>query len=454
MSSTATRPEVLSSAVNVESSREASKKKSAETLEKRSAADLVPPLKVKKKHKSAATLPKYASGLAPVYGLLLMSYDKWKRSVAAQLYKLADRETREAEKESTPLKRDKRRKKAESLRDKARSYLCCGSLVMVRECGACGEGRCGTGIVKSAGHPCQLRVCMWCERRRAQERVKELRQAIDKVEKVSKYIWIFGTIQMAYDPAKQNEVSVEGLRERLEAMQRVIRYGWDPERELAKEGKQSKRGEKKKAGMKRSGTAMFAKIELSGTGFVHAHFLYYGPFENKEWLENLLREADPRIGHTGLEIVNQSTRSARKKKTKSLAGAVLEVAKYCMKVPSGMSERWLAGGEREVMHPELAANWEVATSGVRLSEKYGALRQKKEEVVAEPEDEDPQLPEGKEQQLEKDESEVCSSCGVQGEWKWATRKLKEWVVECHGKGKSALVGSRWVDTGNRDGPAP
>lgn len=447
--SLATRPEVLASEANVGSSNKASKKRSAETPGKRSPEVLDPPFKEKKKHKSAPTLPKYASGLAPIYSLLLMTYEKWKRSVAAYLYKLADKETREAEKESTPLKRDKRRKKADGLRERARAYLCCGSLVMVRECGVCGTGRSGTGVVKSAGHPCQLRVCMWCERRRALERVKELRKAIEKVNKVKNYIWIFGTIQMAYDPAKQSEVSAEGLRERLEAIQKVIRYGWNPEQELAKEGKQSKRGEKKKAGMKRPGTAMFAKVELSGTGFVHAHFLYYGPFENKAWLENLLREADPRIGHTRLEIVNQKTKSARKKKTKSLAGAVLEVAKYCMKVPSGMSERWLAGGEREVMHPELAANWEVATGGVRLSEKYGALRQKKEKE-SELGDEDLPLPEGKEQQLEKDENEVCSSCGVQGEWKWATRKLKEWVGECHGKGESALVGSRW----KASGPAP
>jgi hypothetical protein len=375
-----------------------------------------------------------------------MSYEKWKRSVAAHLHKLADKETRQADQESTPLKRDKRRKKAESLRDRARAYLCCGSLVMVRECGACGEGRSGTGVVKSVGHPCQLRVCMWCERRRALERVKELKEAIEKVEKVEKYLWIFGTIQLAYDPAKQNEVSAEGLRERLEAIQKVIRYGWDPERELAKEGKQSKRGEKKKAGMKRSGSAMFAKVEMSGTGFVHAHFLYYGPFENKAWLENLLREADPRVGHVNLQVVNQSTRSARKKKMKSLAGAIMEVAKYCVKVPSGMSERWLAGDQREVMHPELAANWEVATIGVRLSERYGALRQKKEDEKKE-EEETPE--EDKETTLEKDAEEACVGCGVVGEWQWGMRKLSEWVRECHGGGRAALAGSRWQPEENK-----
>jgi hypothetical protein len=293
---------------------------------------------------------------------------------------------------------------------------------------------------------------MWCERRRALERVKELKEAIEKVEKVDKYIWIFGTIQLAYDPAKQNEVSAEGLRERLEAIQKVIRYGWEPERELAKEGKQSKRGEKKKTGMKRSGAAMFAKVEMSGTGFVHAHFLYYGPFENKAWLENLLREADPRVGHVNLQVVNQSTKSARKKKMKSLAGAIMEVAKYCVKVPSGMSERWLAGDPREVMHPELAANWEVATIGARLSERYGALRQKKEEME---ETETPE--ENKEIILEKDAEEVCACCGVVGEWQWGTRKLVEWIKDCHVGGRSALAGSRWKKgskRSNSSGPSP
>lgn len=359
-----------------------------------------------------------------------MSWEPWKRAIAAQLIKIACGLER-----NNPT--DKIKKTAKSLRDRAAALMCCGALVMYRQCEACGEGRPGSGVVTSAGKPCDLRVCSWCAARRSREMVAELEALLADIEDVKGYRWRFITLQMAYDSADPWAVSVEGLRTRAETMKRIIRFVWEPERVLQEQGNKRERGAPKRRGLKQVGVGMLAKIELSGRGFVHGHVLYYGPFVEKSWFEKLMKEGDPSAGHCWIEDVEKNERGKRNEKVKSLKGAILEVAKYCVKLPSGKNEAWVGGENRWVMSPELVANWEAATIGLRLVERYGVLRGKNVEKEVE------EHAASEESVHEKDCDKVCVRCGVVGEWRNAMKRTGEWVRECHVKGLSAFAGSRW-----------
>jgi hypothetical protein len=174
---------------------------------------------------------------------------------------------------------------------------------------------------------------------------------------------------------------------------------------------------------------MRMKIEMAGTGNVHGHVLHYGSFAPKEKLEVVIRQVGGlprgvRHGFTWIELA--------KTDEKALAA---EASKYVTKSSSPQCEDWLAGEEREVMHPTLAARWELATMGRTLSRTYGALRG----VAAEEEE--------KEDERQREEKAACPDhcehCGVIGEMAIVTVETEPTIAAMHANGMRALAGSRW-----------
>lgn len=368
---------------------------------------------------------------AAIYPLAQISFWAWKEAFVQQLLAVAAAWEREAKEARSLNAKGRLRKAAQSLRRRAVAFRECGTLCSVRECDVCGEARPGSGVVSPGAEPCQMRMCGWCARRRSRELVAELVARIQAIRPREKWGWKFLTVQAAYDPTDAGDVSVEGLLSRVQGLKQALRFAWDPDRVYRERGVSRPRGEKGFLGWRlgQKGAGLFVALELAGTGFVHAHLLYFGPYIAKSWLEEALKEGDARCGHTWIAEVREGEEK----------DAVVEVAKYCAKLVSFLDEDWLRGEERKVLNPELAANYEAAVMGVHLAERYGCLRGPYEPVEVEEAQADLH-------QVEREEFDhdiECPSCRAKGKWRWGTRELSAWVAECHAKGEAALYGSGW-----------
>jgi hypothetical protein len=109
------------------------------------------------------------------------------------------------------------------------------------------------------------------------------------------------------------------------------------------------------------------------------------------------------------------------------AAAVGRVAKYMMKGTSTYGvqlDEGLEAGEEPgwTMSPVLAARWESAIVGVKLSDKYGSFRgvKLKEDYKYEPPD---------------DKEVVCEKCKTMGQWETTYVNARNWLIHCHEKGK-------------------
>lgn len=178
-------------------------------------------------------------------------------------------------------------------------------------------------------------------------------------------------------------------------------------------------------------SGLFRASAIAGTGNVHAHLVVYAPFIPKALFESIVRQVKdmPRGVKHGFTWIDLA-------KTDEEAIAA-EATKYVTKSCSPMSEDWLAGTPREVLHPTLAARWEIATMGRALSRTYGALRdaEPEEKEEAEPQEED----------AEQNECpDHCEHCGVIGEIQMVIAPTKETIRAMHAKGMRALKGSRWA----------
>lgn len=298
---------------------------------------------------------------------------------------------------------------------RAERSLLCGRVTKARACRACGSVREGSGVQThpEKGYPCNLRTCATCARRQAQKRrqeIKAITENPDALPRVQNYGWKMVTLTMQYDPTNENELTIEALRARVVTLQKAIKLAW-------------------KRGLKQRGSAMVVTIELSGVGNVHCHFLYYGPYINKDWLEITLKEVSPKMGHTDIRAISEESQNK----------AILEVAKYLGKSPSPLSERWIEGDEREVLHPRLAARWEVATMGVHLTINFGAFRNAAaRKGLTETEESDD------ERSQQEDAETECQDCGVVGEWHWVHQDTLAYVRAMHERGMRAFSGSRWA----------
>ena len=212
------------------------------------------------------------------------------------------------------------------------------------------------------------------------------------------------TITGIYDPSDPGSLCVEGIRDRIAGFKRIWSRIWN-------------------RSLKAKNAGAFTSIEIAGTGNVHMHVLYFGPWVDEGEVNELARQAWPRAGWVKIQAVD------------GFDGA-REVCKYSMKSPGGAAEGWLRGQPVEIIHPALAARWELAISGRRTQERYGAFR-----AVSKPVDdwEDPG-----------DQEVTCPHCGRVGEYHWRSMPADIWIRWLHGLGHKALRAGRAPPGGNND----
>jgi hypothetical protein len=312
--------------------------------------------------------------------------------------------------------------KRAAIKSKSVKMLSCISQIRGFVCGDCGtpaEGAAGlTGLTDA--ERCHARSCPRCARIKAAElrewggRLQDNIATMFKACKAEKtnYRTRFVTLTTAHNPTDAHDHTVEklaarvaGLRAAFSAIwrsevdrvlgfdvwcERVVprnlvrkyrkdrRLGVDPvtggERVLVKDPERVAENLHRAAFL-----GAWGFVELAGSGHVHLHVLYFGPWVNLHaepspfgvtepgWVE-IGQRAFPELGEiSDVRIAD--------------GNAVGELAKYPLKIPGGASVQWLAGEPLEnpdggpgLIHPVLAARWEIALHGQRVSEKYGSFR--------------------------------------------------------------------------------
>lgn len=318
-----------------------------------------------------------------------VGYRLWVKDVAACLRD----ETR-----GTPLE-DRVWKRATALE------LCVTGL-KIEVCAACGDPRPASGLMTSESHPCNSRVCPHCARRRSTSEAEWARKIVGQVERDRSRDYRFRHIVLTarYDKTNPEHLTVEALRERFLGLSRAWAFVW-------------------RKYLKRDGAGAWKSAECSGTGNVHIHVLYWGPFVNKAHLEQLAREGWPAAGHTWVSEVDGLE-------------TVPEVVKYTLKSPGGRAEHWFGGHSRWVVNPRLAARWELAILGSRVAERYGCFRK-----IPRPEDEEYE---------EIELLDVCP-CGC-SEWVVEYFGLAHGIRFCHQKHAIAFRANRIRKRESRAGP--
>jgi hypothetical protein len=283
----------------------------------------------------------------------------------------------------------------------------------------CGELVCaapipGSGRIDNTSRgikACNARTCTGCQRRKAQKLRAWLELAVPHVSEcqTTGYAWRFLTGTAQYDPADPECVSSAGLRKRAQGLKKAFKAAWNQ-------------------GLKRPGTAMFYSVEIAGTGNVHIHALYFGPFINQEWFNAVGRDAFPGFGYTWFEYLGADP-----------SERVAEVAKYCAKGTSIRHEDYLNDTAGQNLHPLLAARWELATFHERLQERYGSFRE-----VPKPDDEP-----AEEIAPPDDAATPCRSCGVIGPKIDGHVKTIHYIKFCHLLGEEAFPSGGWIHPSKR-----
>lgn len=296
----------------------------------------------------------------------------------------------------------------EKLEARAAAIESCGQVVAVRQCECCGESRPGSGTFREVKRTCGGRTCPYCSWVRATERVELLRYAAEEgMARVPGYEWQFITMNLQYDPDKGSEdMTPEGLRTRALMMAKVTRKLWA-------------------AGLRGEGTALLRCTEMSEYGLVHVHAIYYGPAVDKLWIE---AEAKKHTRGRGVLATVKRIKGGEK----GVATATRYAAKSVKNSAAGFDEDFLTGEKnRQLIHPQLAARWEVGAYNLRLTEAYGALRGL-------------EVPRPDEKGGPHDDGDVACSCGAVGRYRTIYRGVHDFLIECHIKGKAGMEGGRWL----------
>lgn len=342
-----------------------------------------------------------------------------------------------------------------TVESKARSYQSCGQVVAVRACGGCGKPR-----PKTASSPpgeermrCDMDCCESCGRRSADILARKLQSKLAAIPLSDKCYLMLITFTEVSAPTDPAEYTTQRLRERAKALKAGIQAVWDSKRHLGVKMK----GELKQG--KPTSTCLYYRVEVSENGAIHAHGIYYGPWRNKEQVEAILKSRWPAAGFVDIQkIANtkemkfyQELHDTPEAKLsvieRSVNSKIREVTKYTVKGPSPFDESHLAGAPRWRLDPALAAKWEIATHGMRLSEWYGTLRgtataDAAAEASAVAAVDAEMLTE--QQLAEQDDDVACDCCGLVGEWSWGMMPVQEYVASCHSRRQRAFARSRWV----------
>jgi len=282
----------------------------------------------------------------------------------------------------------------------------CGQVVAVRRCECCGTDRVGSGTFREVKRTCSGRSCPYCAWVRATERVELLRWAAQEIPEIEGYEWQLLTLNPQYNGEKKHfDMSIEGLRARALGCAKMARECW-------------------KKLLKVKGGALLRCTEISEKGHIHVHMIYYGPKVDGVRLAELAAKACRRAVRSDV------------KKIKGGKSGVARAARYAAKGVKGSAaafdEDYLTGEKSQaLLHPKLAALWEIAAYNLRLSECYGALRGLS-------------VPAPNEKGGPHDDQDVQCSCGATGRFRTVYRNVFDYLIECHLQGKAGIEGNKWL----------
>lgn len=313
--------------------------------------------------------------------------------------------------------------------DLAHALRSCGATARVRPCDSCGDP-CASVEVRAS---CCLRVCPWCARLDARDRVALVSGAIERVEgyqraqqpaalarveadraEAARVVAHWSTFAAAarasgrvdvaarHDARAHAAAAREALARRERAAVRelprwrwklvTISLAWSPRdaREYTPERLRQRVAavvdawrRAWEAGARAGGlAAATVRVELSSRGHVHAHVLYRGPYVPQAWWARVCG------GIVDVRAIDDR--------------GVVEALKYTLKMPTPGRSEWIAGQGRDAPHPRLAAAWLVATRRAQLVRHHGVMR----DAIAAEQAAAPSDP------PERPEACGCASCGA------------------------------------------
>jgi len=230
--------------------------------------------------------------------------------------------------------------------------------VKVCDCGRPAPGRLGSSVVER----CHSRSCPRCGPQRADEYRARIRAWLES-DAAPKCDWWHIVFTTKYEPWNADDLTVEAIRRRVDAVKNEWRRWW----------------------RKHKTPAALAGLEIGRWGAVHLHIMIASDrrpeFVGEHPVEGGFRAQLP-TGHVQLpdRPIDNPSRN------------VGELVKYAAKVPAKGASWWKT--PTVLPNPRLIARWELATWGARLVERYGLAR-KLPEVEA---------PEA--------EPEFCEACGT------------------------------------------
>lgn len=312
---------------------------------------------------------------------------------------------------------------------KAKALSACGVRTQVKACVHCGAARSGSGVQSSPGHPCSLRICPFCQHTQSERCVAELSPIVSQLIHSSSlperkgYAFWSGTLTATYDPKDPNDLSIEALRERALGLQASIYHVFNKARKNAS-GRTPRCPD----------AALAYGIEIGKSGNVHMHFVCYDlPISQAEF-EKAAREVYPDAGFSSLREIYGHTKAITSKNRAHVERAVGEALRYTIKAPSPLDENWF-DVPREVIQPELAARWEIATRGLHLRNRLGAFRRKASVL-------DDSASTGNDS-VTSDPSELaCCNCGSCIGYQTQQVDTRTWVARCHSRGQRTFGTSR------------
>jgi hypothetical protein len=253
---------------------------------------------------------------------------------------------------------------------------------------------------------CGGRTCPYCSWVRATERVELLRYAAGEFPEIDGHVWQLVTVNPQYDKEKKSpDMSIEGIRSRALRLMKACREMWSK-------------------ALNTEGAALMRCIEISESGHVHAHLIYYGPMVDVEELQSIAVKGCRRPAMVDSKKIKGGK--------KGVARATRYAAKSVKGSAAAFDEDFLAGDKAgRLLDPELAARWELASHNLRLTECYGALRGL-------------QVPRPDEKGGPHDDGAVQCDCGSTGQFETIYKRVFDYLVDCHFKGKAGLEGNRWL----------
>lgn len=313
---------------------------------------------------------RYPQGKGRIYARVRMSMWAWRQRFRAAMLAFAGRN----------LPKGKRRR---DWKAKAHAFASCGRTVAALACNTCHEINPQSGTIVAS---CGMRTCPICARRKAQRLRHKLVEALKRRQSWSGLYFLTFTIR--YDPSNAEEVSASGLLRRKTELLSAWSSVW-------------------RQYLKGRAEAACRAIEVGASGMVHLHVLYLGRRPDV----NVLRARWMSIvGDSPMVNVRYCSNPSK---------AVVELAKYVTKGASPAKADIVGGTPGTFMDPELAVAVEIAFSGDRTVQCYGAWLG----ISVDDEEDDDEEAEARELHRA-----ACQHCGVVGEWHAANYEIDEWFA--------------------------